>query len=38
MGQLDAVVEIALDLATSLSASERSRKLLESLRRVIPYE
>ena len=38
MGQLDAVVEIALDLATSLSASERSRKLLESLRRVIPYD
>jgi anaerobic nitric oxide reductase transcription regulator len=36
--QLDAVVKISLDLATGLSASDRSRRLLESLRRVIPYD
>ena len=38
MDQLDAVVKISLDLATGLSASDRSRRLLESLRRVIPYD
>jgi anaerobic nitric oxide reductase transcription regulator len=38
MDQLDAVVKISLDLATGSSASDRSRRLLESLRRVIPYD
>jgi len=38
MDQLDAVVKISLDLATGLSASHRSLRLLESLRRVIPYD
>jgi anaerobic nitric oxide reductase transcription regulator len=38
MDQLDAVVNIALDLATGLSASDRGRRLLEALRRVIPYD
>ena len=38
MDQLDAVVKISLDLATGLSAADRSRRLLESLRRVIPYD
>jgi anaerobic nitric oxide reductase transcription regulator len=38
MDQLDAVVKIALDLATGLSAADRGRRLLESLRRVVPYD
>ena len=38
MDQLDAVVNISLDLATGLTASDRSQRLLESLRRVIPYD
>jgi len=38
MDQLDAVVSIALDLATGLTASDRNHRLLASLRRVIPYD
>ena len=38
MDHLDALVKISLDLATGLSSSDRSRRLLESLRRVIPYD
>ncbi len=38
MDQLDAVVKIALDLATGISAADRNRRLLEALRRVIPYD
>jgi anaerobic nitric oxide reductase transcription regulator len=38
MDQLDAVVKISLDLATGLTASDRNRRLLESLRRVIPFD
>ena len=36
--QIDALVSISLDLATGLTASERNQRLLESLRRVIPYD
>ena len=38
MDQLDAVVNISLDLSAGLSAADRNRRLLEALRRVIPYE
>jgi anaerobic nitric oxide reductase transcription regulator len=38
MDHLDTVVKISLDLATGSSASDRARRLLESLRRVIPYD
>jgi anaerobic nitric oxide reductase transcription regulator len=38
MQTLDAVVKIALDLATGQSALERSQRLLSSLRQVIPYD
>ncbi len=38
MDQLDAVVNISLDLASGLTASDRNRRLLESLRRVIPFD
>jgi anaerobic nitric oxide reductase transcription regulator len=36
--QIDLLVKISLDLATGLSASDRGQRLLESLRRVIPYD
>jgi len=36
--QIDALVSISLELATGLTASERNQRLLESLRRVIPYD
>ncbi len=38
MDQLDALVKISLDLAAGLTASDRDRRLLESLRRLIPYD
>jgi anaerobic nitric oxide reductase transcription regulator len=38
MDQLDAVVNISLDLSAGLSAADRNRRLLESLRRVIPFD
>ena len=38
MDQLDAVVNISLDLASGLTASDRNRRLLESLSRVIPFD
>ena len=38
MDHLDAVVNISLDLSAGLSAADRNRRLLEALRRVIPYE
>jgi anaerobic nitric oxide reductase transcription regulator len=38
MDQLDAVVNISLDLSAGLSASDRNRRLLEALRRVIPFD
>jgi anaerobic nitric oxide reductase transcription regulator len=38
MDQLDTVVSIALDLSAGLSASDRNQRLLESLRRVIPFD
>ncbi|MBI4706248.1 MAG: nitric oxide reductase transcriptional regulator NorR [Deltaproteobacteria bacterium] len=36
--QLDALVSIALDMTAAESAGDRSRRLLEALRRVIPYD
>jgi anaerobic nitric oxide reductase transcription regulator len=38
MDQLDALVKISHDLATGLTATDRNRRLLEALRRVIPYD
>jgi anaerobic nitric oxide reductase transcription regulator len=38
MDHLDALVKISLDLATGQSSLDRGRRLLESLRRVIPYD
>jgi anaerobic nitric oxide reductase transcription regulator len=38
MEPLDAVVKIALDLATGQTALERSQRLLASLRQVLPYD
>jgi anaerobic nitric oxide reductase transcription regulator len=36
--QIDALVKISVDLATGLTSSDRNQRLLESLRRVIPYD
>ena len=38
MDQVDALVSISVDLATGLTSSDRNQRLLESLRRVIPYD
>jgi anaerobic nitric oxide reductase transcription regulator len=38
MDQLDAVVNMSLDMARGLTAADRNRRLLESLRAVIPYD
>jgi len=38
MNQLDAIVSIASDLTAALSSEERYRRLLDALRRVIPYD
>ncbi len=38
MNQLRAIVSIASDLTAALSSEERYRRLLEALRRVIPYD
>jgi anaerobic nitric oxide reductase transcription regulator len=38
VNQLDTIVQISVDLASGLSATDRSRRLLDSLRRVIPYD
>jgi anaerobic nitric oxide reductase transcription regulator len=36
--QIDALVSISVDLATGLTSSDRNQRLLESLRRVIPFD
>ena len=36
--QIDALVNISLDLATGLTSADRNQRLLESLHRVIPYD
>jgi anaerobic nitric oxide reductase transcription regulator len=38
MSQLDTLVSIALDLTSAIHADERYRRLLEALRRIIPYD
>jgi anaerobic nitric oxide reductase transcription regulator len=38
MDQLDALVNISSDMAAGLTAVDRNRRLLESLRKVIPYD
>jgi anaerobic nitric oxide reductase transcription regulator len=38
MDQLDTVVSIALDLSAGLSAADRHQRLLDAIRRVIPYD
>jgi anaerobic nitric oxide reductase transcription regulator len=38
MQQLDTLLAIALDLTAALTAEDRYRRLLEALRRVIPYD
>jgi anaerobic nitric oxide reductase transcription regulator len=38
MDQIDALVNISLDLSAGLTASDRNHHLLESLRKVIPYD
>ena len=38
MDHLDTLVSIATDLTSALTAEERYRRLLESLKRVIPYD
>ena len=38
MDQIDALVNISIDLATGLTSSDRNQRLLESLLRVIPYD
>lgn len=36
--QIDALVSISVDLATGLTSTDRNQRLLEALRRVIPYD
>ncbi len=38
MNQLDTIVSIASDLTAALSSEERYRRLLGTLRRIIPYD
>lgn len=38
MNQLETLVSIALDLTSAIHADERYRRLLQTLRRVIPYD